>query len=162
MMKLEGKSRRLYITPSKDSSTSSEANAKGVGVKFELEIGNLGVSLISLRPEEILYASASNVVLDVAARGQEQLVSFTIDSAQIDNQLRNAIFPIVLHRKVEGHQEEDKKRPVFEFSFAHRMHDKVVFIQYLSATLGELDVEIDGILVSEIVAFLEVAVADVD
>ncbi|KAK6918056.1 Vacuolar protein sorting-associated protein 13, DH-like domain [Dillenia turbinata] len=56
----------------------------------------IGISLINSYPQELLFACARNTALDLLQDVDQQKLSFQISSLQIDNQLRGALYPVIL------------------------------------------------------------------
>ncbi|KAL1212574.1 hypothetical protein V5N11_021137 [Cardamine amara subsp. amara] len=64
--------------------------------KFLLVLPSIGISLVNSHPQELVYACASNVVLDINQSVDQQKLSFQISSLQIDNPLHNSSYPVIL------------------------------------------------------------------
>ncbi|XVF82463.1 hypothetical protein PTKIN_Ptkin16aG0050400 [Pterospermum kingtungense] len=64
--------------------------------KFSLTIPFIGISLVNSYPQELLFASAKDVKLDLLQSMDHQKLSCQISSLQIDNQLHNTPYPVIL------------------------------------------------------------------
>ncbi|XVE86346.1 hypothetical protein DITRI_Ditri18aG0027900 [Diplodiscus trichospermus] len=64
--------------------------------KFSLTIPYIGISLVNSSPQELLFASAKNIKLDLLQSIDHQKLSCQISSLQIDNQLHNTPYPVIL------------------------------------------------------------------
>ncbi|XP_038879510.1 uncharacterized protein LOC120071354 isoform X2 [Benincasa hispida] len=64
--------------------------------KFSVFISYIGVSLINSGPEEMVYACAKNITIDLLQSLDQQKFSVKLLSLQIDNQFRNSPFPVIL------------------------------------------------------------------
>ena len=63
---------------------------------FSLDLEGIGVSLINRRMIEVVYLSLNNLKFDYTNSAIAQSVNLACGSVQIDNQLHDAIFPVVL------------------------------------------------------------------
>ncbi|KAJ6753415.1 VACUOLAR PROTEIN SORTING-ASSOCIATED PROTEIN VPS13 [Salix purpurea] len=64
--------------------------------KFSVTIPYIGVCLINSYPQELLFACAKNLSLDLLQSLDQQKISFQISSLQIDNQLQTTPYPVIL------------------------------------------------------------------
>ncbi|KFK27746.1 hypothetical protein AALP_AA8G423700 [Arabis alpina] len=64
--------------------------------KLLLVLPSIGISLVNSHPQELVYACASNVVLELNQSVDQQKLSFQISSLQIDNPLHNSSYPVIL------------------------------------------------------------------
>ncbi|KAF3432303.1 hypothetical protein FNV43_RR27043 [Rhamnella rubrinervis] len=64
--------------------------------KISVVIPHIGISLINLHPQELLFAWATNVTVDLLQSLDQQQLFFQIFSLQIDNQLRSSPYPVML------------------------------------------------------------------
>ncbi|EFH50478.1 hypothetical protein ARALYDRAFT_910516 [Arabidopsis lyrata subsp. lyrata] len=64
--------------------------------RFLLVLPSIGISLVNSHPQELVYACASNVVLELSQSVDQQKLSFQISSLQIDNPLHNSSYPVIL------------------------------------------------------------------
>ncbi|GAV67143.1 LOW QUALITY PROTEIN: DUF1162 domain-containing protein/Chorein_N domain-containing protein [Cephalotus follicularis] len=64
--------------------------------KFSLTIPYISISLIDSHPQELLFACAKNVKVDLLQSLAQQKLFFQISSLQIDNQLRTTPYPVIL------------------------------------------------------------------
>ncbi|KAJ7978125.1 Vacuolar protein sorting-associated protein [Quillaja saponaria] len=64
--------------------------------KLSVEIPCIGISLINSYPQELLFACAKDITIDLLQSLDQQRISFQISSLQIDNQLRITPYPVIL------------------------------------------------------------------
>ncbi|CAK7357552.1 unnamed protein product [Dovyalis caffra] len=64
--------------------------------KFSVAIPYIGISLINSYPQELLFACAKNISLNLLQSLDQQKISFQISSLQIDNQLHTTPYPVIL------------------------------------------------------------------
>lgn len=84
-----------------DTMSSQEAfeavTAKAtVGLVVKLDLEGLGLSLINKRMMEILYLSVDGILLQYTDTDAAQICDLSLRRLQIDNQLHDCQFPIVL------------------------------------------------------------------
>jgi vacuolar protein sorting-associated protein 13A/C len=61
-----------------------------------IDFAGIGISIISQKLVEVLYISLGNIKFDYANSPISQAVNLSCGNLQIDNQLHDAIFPVVL------------------------------------------------------------------
>lgn len=61
-----------------------------------VNLEGIGISLINKRTIELLYFSSTGIKLEYNDSEAAQTINLTLDSIQLDNQLHDAIFPVVL------------------------------------------------------------------
>ena len=86
--KLEGR-----FLPSK---LTTHAGDGRVRTQFTVSFAQIGLSLIDSTPRELLFLSVKTLSLGVTSSRAHSSVSLTVRSMQIDNQLPNAVFPVLL------------------------------------------------------------------
>ncbi|KAJ4962382.1 hypothetical protein NE237_022321 [Protea cynaroides] len=64
--------------------------------RISVHLSFIGVSLINSQPQELLFVSAKDTKIDVLQSVDQQKFSFQIYSLQIDNQLHNTPYPVIL------------------------------------------------------------------
>ncbi|KAL5715325.1 hypothetical protein ACHQM5_017158 [Ranunculus cassubicifolius] len=64
--------------------------------RMSVHLPFIGVSVINSYPQELLFASAIDTRIDVVQNVQQQKFSFQISSLQVDNQLHNTAYPVLL------------------------------------------------------------------
>lgn len=64
--------------------------------RFSVTIACIGISLINSFPQELLFACAKNIKLDLLQSVDQQTLVFSISSLQIDNELRTTSYPVIL------------------------------------------------------------------
>eukprot|EP00898_Chlorokybus_atmophyticus_P008933 jgi/Chlat1/9040/Chrsp94S09266 len=99
----EGPTRVLAFTDARRHDLPASYNAVGgmtalgqMRVAMHIHITTLGLSVIEDTPQELLYASMSDVTFTYARGELEHAYDVTVQALQLDNQLRNATFPVVL------------------------------------------------------------------
>ncbi|ONI15169.1 hypothetical protein PRUPE_3G028500 [Prunus persica] len=64
--------------------------------RISVVIQHIGISMINIHPQELLFACAKNITIDLVQSLDQQKLSFQITSLQIDNQLRSSPYPVIL------------------------------------------------------------------
>ncbi|KAF5181027.1 Vacuolar protein sorting-associated protein [Thalictrum thalictroides] len=64
--------------------------------RISIHVPFIGVSLINSFPQELLFASANDTRIDLLQSVDQQKISFQISSLQVDNQLHNTPYPVIL------------------------------------------------------------------
>ncbi|KAL5806155.1 hypothetical protein ACOSQ4_028888 [Xanthoceras sorbifolium] len=75
--------------------------------RFSFNIAYIGVSVINLYPQELLFACAKNITIDLLQSLDQQQLSFQISSFQLDNQLHSTPYPVILSFNQAGHRTKD-------------------------------------------------------
>ncbi|CAI0559649.1 unnamed protein product [Linum tenue] len=78
--------------------------------KLSLAISHIGISLINGDPQELLFACAKNITLDLVQSLDQQKISFQISSLQIDNQLATTPYPVILSFNQENRSSTASQR----------------------------------------------------
>ncbi len=66
------------------------------GILLDVVLEGIGISLVNRRVIEVVYLSLENLKLDYTASPVSQSVNLSCGTLQIDNQLHDATFPVVL------------------------------------------------------------------
>ncbi|CAA7023283.1 unnamed protein product [Microthlaspi erraticum] len=135
--------------------------------KFLLILPSIGISLVNSHPQELVYACASNVVLDLSQSVDQQKLSFQISSLQIDNPLHNSSYPVILsfshdHRGIapDWGTKDNKTRSLSETVEQVRSHTRdtvvdigiakwrkkdvsLVSFEYINIRIGEFVLELE-------------------
>lgn len=75
--------------------------------KISVSIPYIGISLMDSYPKELLFACARNITIDLLQSLDQQKLAFQISSLQIDNQLHNTPYPVIL-----SFDQEYRNKPV--------------------------------------------------
>jgi vacuolar protein sorting-associated protein 13A/C len=93
-----GRSQTLRADSASTSQEAFEAVTDEVTpqLTIHLNLQGIGVSLINRQLMEVVYLSLSNLKVEYTSSPVAQSVTVACGSLQIDNQLHDAIFPVVL------------------------------------------------------------------
>lgn len=92
--------------PSQSASSSSQDGFELEGVDLslqwsvEVELAGVGISLMNRRQREILYATLRGIEVRMADAAAQQSLSVVVRWIQVDNQMYDALFPIVFYPTV--------------------------------------------------------------
>ncbi|WCJ32878.1 hypothetical protein M5689_014275 [Euphorbia peplus] len=78
--------------------------------KFSLAISSIGISMVNAYPQELLFACAKDITLDLLQSLDQQKLSFEMSSLQMDNQLRATPYPVVLSFNPENRKNAASQR----------------------------------------------------
>ncbi|XP_050382411.1 uncharacterized protein LOC126799284 isoform X2 [Argentina anserina] len=83
---------------SKDKGKYEQKQDKFIGFmeRISVFIQQIGISVITIHPQELLFICAKNITADLVQSLDQQKLSFQISSLQIDNQLRSSPYPVML------------------------------------------------------------------
>lgn len=65
-------------------------------LSFSINFAGIGVSLINKKLVEVVYLSVTSLLFEYTASPVAQAVNLSFGTLQIDNQLHDAIFPVIL------------------------------------------------------------------
>jgi vacuolar protein sorting-associated protein 13A/C len=96
--KAYGSSSSLRIDTVSSGAEAFEAITEDNQPSFQLDVvlEGIGVSLVNRRVIEVVYLSLENLKLDYTTSSVAQSVNLSCGTLQIDNQLHDATFPVVL------------------------------------------------------------------
>ncbi|KAI9153087.1 hypothetical protein LWI28_005759 [Acer negundo] len=142
--------------------------------RFSFNIPYIGLSVINLYPQELLFACAKNITIDLLQSLDRQQLSFQITSLQLDNQLPSTPYPVILSFNQAGHRTKDdgvKLRserglqitsdssfdPVFYLSVAKwRKKDiSLVSFEHISLRISDFRLELEQEVILGMLEFLK-------
>ncbi|TXG57716.1 hypothetical protein EZV62_015545 [Acer yangbiense] len=142
--------------------------------RFSFNIPYIGLSIINLYPQELLFACAKNITIDLLQSLDRQQLSFQVTSLQLDNQLPSTPYPVILSFNQAGHRTKDdgvKLRserglqitsdssfdPVFYLSVAKwRKKDiSLVSFEHISLRISDFRLELEQEVILGMLEFLK-------
>lgn len=115
-------------------------------LSFTLDVAGIGVSLINRRLVEVVYVTMDALRFEYANTTVAQSVNLSCGSVQIDNQLHDALFPVILQPTPINKESVDVGAlPTIQASLIW-LKDKehgVLFVKYFSVLLQALTIEAD-------------------
>jgi vacuolar protein sorting-associated protein 13A/C len=116
------------------------------GFMLDVNLDGIGVSLVNRRVIEVVYLSLEHLKVDYTASSVAQSVNLSCDTVQIDNQLHDATFPVVLQpTPISGQASDIAALPTVQFSLTwlNDQEHGVLFIKYCSILLQALTIQAD-------------------
>ncbi|KAH7345058.1 hypothetical protein B0J17DRAFT_763771 [Rhizoctonia solani] len=131
-----------------DTMSSQEAfeavTAKAtVGLVVKLDLEGIGLSLVNKRMTEILYLSVEGVLIQYTDTDAAQICDVSLRRLQIDNQLHDCQFPIVLQPTLLA--QDPHALPAIQGALMVLKDNShgVTFVKYASILLQSLSVQLD-------------------
>jgi vacuolar protein sorting-associated protein 13A/C len=63
---------------------------------IQLDLAGIGISLLNRKLVEVIYMTASDLKFEFTDTNVSQAITLSVGSTQVDNQLHDAIFPVIL------------------------------------------------------------------
>ncbi|KAI0724570.1 vacuolar protein sorting-associated protein 13 [Cerioporus squamosus] len=110
-----------------------------------LDLQGVGVSMVNRRMVEVVYLSLNTLKFEYATNPVAQSVTLSCGSLQIDNQLHDALFPVVLQPTPISQDKSVAALPTVQASVIWLNDEEhgVLFVKYCSVLLQALTVEAD-------------------
>jgi len=114
-----------------------------VGLVVKVDLEGLGLSLINKRMVELFYTSVDGIVLQYTDTDAAQICDLSLKRLQIDNQLHDCQFPIVLQPTLIS--QEANALPSVQASLMVLKDNShgVTFVKYASVLLQALSIQLD-------------------
>jgi len=159
----KGPTRILRIFKQEDAENNQELKLKEresdldptVTFQLFLKFKGIGISLIDSKPQEILYGLFSGLQMEYANSERHQSYEMTLDDFQIDNQLSNATFPVLLSQA----KHKDEHAQYLENKCLHlsvilsNFYQSISYFHYVSFLLQELNLRVDDAVVNTFLDF---------
>lgn len=113
---------------------------------FSLDFAGIGLSLINKRLVEVIYASMDTLTLEYSNSEVAQTVTFSCGTLQVDNQLHDAIFPVIIQpTPIPKESKVVAALPTVQASviWLKDQEHGVLFVKYCSILLQALTIEAD-------------------
>ncbi|XP_057249486.1 uncharacterized protein LOC104905906 isoform X4 [Beta vulgaris subsp. vulgaris] len=149
--------------------------------KVSVQFSFIGISLIDSYPQELLYASAKDIRVDLLQNMERQSFSFQISSLQIDNQLRGTPYPVVLsfdedfkgglvsHMRNKDGGTKTKMESMMNYAIGISSEPKIYLVaskwrnkemmlvsfEYINLRIGDLCLELDLELLLKLLEFIK-------
>ncbi|KAI9229411.1 MAG: hypothetical protein DHS80DRAFT_13996 [Piptocephalis tieghemiana] len=138
--------------PSQSASSSSQDGFELEGVDLslqwsvEVELAGVGISLMNRRQREILYATLRGIEVRMADAAAQQSLSVVVRWIQVDNQMYDALFPIVFYPTVINASKATAQSHPALHGAVVRSRDTahgVQYYKYCSLLMQEMSLELD-------------------
>ena len=106
------------------------------GFMLDVNLDGIGVSLVNRRVIEVVYLSLERLKVDYTASSVAQSVNLSCGTVQIDNQLHDATFPVVLQpTPISGQASDIAALPTVQFSLTW-LNDQGDWFWLIGSLLG--------------------------
>eukprot|EP01117_Protostelium_nocturnum_P004842 TRINITY_DN1754_c1_g1_i2.p1 TRINITY_DN1754_c1_g1~~TRINITY_DN1754_c1_g1_i2.p1 ORF type:complete len:3345 (-),score=1219.39 TRINITY_DN1754_c1_g1_i2:51-8879(-) len=150
----DGSSRILHLTQDEKKfkeMTDPPAKTEETSLVFALFLQGLGLSIIDSRPQELLFISVDRIKLEFTQSNIQQTVKLVISDFQIDNQISDAQFPVMLSYL----EKKGVSNPFLQISLVRNLeHPSVEYISYLGLLIQEMSLKVDSSFINEMMAFV--------
>ncbi|KAL0951191.1 hypothetical protein HGRIS_007919 [Hohenbuehelia grisea] len=116
------------------------------GLTFQLDLAGIGISLVNKKLVEVIYMTIGNLAISYTDSPKTQEVHLSCGILQLDNQLHDAIYPVILQPTPLGKQANNVADLPTVQATATWLKDQahgVLFIKYFSVLLQALTIEAD-------------------
>ncbi|RCI05461.1 hypothetical protein CU098_001873, partial [Rhizopus stolonifer] len=131
-----------------------------VNAVFQIQIKEMGVSLIDRRLQEVAYVTFKGIDLKLTDSTMYHSLRWNIDWVQIDNQMYGSIFPILLYPtnltdNGDRNRKDKKILPTVQMALDRVKDDShgVVYFKYFSILMQEMSIEVDESFIYAIMEF---------
>ncbi|KAI9097290.1 hypothetical protein DFS34DRAFT_116945 [Phlyctochytrium arcticum] len=152
------KTRRSHsVTSETDQKEIFQMKTKETKMLHEVQIRleGIGVSIINMAMQELLYASIKNLTFALTDSTTNQALTFGIKWLQIDNQLYEGLEPIFLYPTVIPKEGEEDYHPVLMMSLSRSKDPSygVEYFDWFTILLQELSVDMDEEFLGALIKF---------
>lgn len=158
MKPYDSKASNFQATRGNDEFQTKDETAEVIS-KIRIRIEGIGISVISSEMKEILYASATSLLVAISETANETLNNFQLQWFQVDNQLTGASNPIFVYPTVleQNRKDKDEEKPVLFASYCVSKDKSlgVDYYQWLTVLLQELSVDLDEEFLRALIEFTQ-------
>lgn len=173
LRRLVGARSEIISDDDDDDATVDEQVDDGPSFHVSLNVAEIGVSLVSAAPRELVYLNLQGLAASLQLRAAQQSVEVSLQELQVDNQMPNFEFPVLLARAPP--RTEQAKRsfgaPIIQMSAilaatmaasasapdatsARRSGaGSVLVVRYCSLLVQQLSVEVEESTIRELIRF---------
>ncbi|KAG2223432.1 hypothetical protein INT45_001738, partial [Circinella minor] len=126
----------------------------------ELKMSQIAFSMVNKRLQEIAYITFRGLELKFTESNMYQSVRWIIKWVQIDNQLYDAVYPILLYPTNVTTESKNEILPTFQLGLDRVKDDShgVLYFKYFSVLLQEMSIEVDSEFIFAIIDFVDLDV----
>jgi len=131
-------------------------------VSVQVRLAKLGISLIAEGCRELLYVSVIGTSLSYQASAARDTLSLQIRHLQMDNQLKRAVYHVLLHPSFSAREMQQPSRPPSLELLVQRRRGaaQTLFYETVSLRVQSLELMLDTVLVRTLVLFALSTYAD--
>ncbi|KAI8143832.1 hypothetical protein BJV82DRAFT_668275 [Fennellomyces sp. T-0311] len=124
----------------------------------ELKMSQIGISMVNKQLQEIAYITFRGLELKYTESNMYQSLRWFIKWVQIDNQLYDAVYPILLYPTNVTKEGANEILPTFQLGLDRVKDDShgVLYFKYFSVLLQEISIELDSEFIYAIIDFADV------
>jgi hypothetical protein len=147
LVKAKGPTRLIQIRDTKtaDNEDRDEKENENFKLFVDTKLSGIGISLIDNVPKEVCYIFIGDIRFRYATSESNMYVEFKCLNVQVDNMLRDAVFPVVMapfHKHTYDVTEKVAlPKPFLHFSVC--VDDSLSLVRYFSINLQEMRVSIE-------------------
>ena len=97
-------------------------------ISFSFYMPRFGLSIVNGVPEELLYISVDSMLARVQLTSERMNVQFVVNSFQVDDQLPDAIFPVLVSSKPTPPKSNKPPAPIFQLAFAQQISNSTALV----------------------------------
>ncbi|KAI9253785.1 hypothetical protein BDA99DRAFT_443164 [Phascolomyces articulosus] len=127
---------------------------------IELKMSQIGISFVNRQLQEIAYITFRGLELKFTESNMYQSVRWIIKWVQIDNQLYDAVYPILLYPTNVTAESKNEILPTFQLGLDRVKDDShgVLYFKYFSILLQEISIELDSEFIFAIIDFVDLGI----
>ncbi|KAG0173105.1 hypothetical protein DFQ30_008890 [Apophysomyces sp. BC1015] len=160
-----------YFRPTSTSSSSdlpvTQEGFEAVEIKpvynlvFQLQLSQIGISVIDRHLQEIVYITFRGVDVTIKDSNLYQSLRWNVHWVQIDNQMYDTIFPILLYPTTMTKESDQEILPTFQLALDRVKDDShgVLYFKYFSVLLQRISIGMDDGLICRVLDFLKFDIA---
>ncbi|KAF8335473.1 vacuolar protein sorting-associated protein 13 [Cantharellus anzutake] len=116
-----------------------------INLTINLDFEGLGLSLVNKKLVELMYISCTKMKVEYTDTDAAQSVNLSIGSVQVDNQLHDALYPVILQPTPISRSDRTADIPAIQASLMMLKDDShgVLFIKYASVLLQAMSISAD-------------------
>ena len=142
-------------------SKEKEVEAKEDSVQVEVKFAGFGISVITKKPEELMYICAENLSVQLHLGMDGKIVAgVTLMKCQIDSGLKDSKYKVILGSTEAGQPNEEYDpedpqgispfKPFFELSLSMPPHPTVTIVEYLAVCVQPMICAIDSVIITSL------------
>eukprot|EP01094_Clydonella_sp_ATCC50884_P017660 TRINITY_DN3116_c0_g1_i2.p1 TRINITY_DN3116_c0_g1~~TRINITY_DN3116_c0_g1_i2.p1 ORF type:complete len:849 (+),score=328.54 TRINITY_DN3116_c0_g1_i2:513-3059(+) len=154
-----GKSQERREEKDRETEAAAKREERDMDMLVHVDIQNIGLSMISKEPREILFLSMFNVRFQYSASPGEVGYELRVSDVQVDNQALNPQFPVMLARHYFN-SEQDEQDVLHLSMLVNTLYKSIDYYRWVHVRLWNLDLKMDIGIVNELLAFFNMEFTD--
>ncbi|KAJ3291062.1 hypothetical protein HK104_006345 [Borealophlyctis nickersoniae] len=135
----------LQQVDGKDTTFEMKRKSTQLLFAYQIRMEGIGISVINPQGQELVYASAKNVLFACTDTTTDRAMTFSIKWLQIDNQLYEALEPIFVYPTVIPKEGDEEYHPVLMATLSKSKDTSygVEYYEWFTILLQELSIDMD-------------------